>query len=177
MNRVVFYITLVLLLSSCGEDRSMDGLKETIEEHVDALQALPGTEDQLAKRDTMRLELIASLLDYYHTFPDDVYAPECLDKVHFVYSAMRDYRTAAKYGDTLLLKYPDYINREMVIESQYNTYDMFVIPRNKEKVAYYLNLWLEEYPDMDAEKRKQIERRLSYIDLTIEKMIELQAAE
>ena len=177
MIRALFLFGVVLFISSCSEDRSVEGLKTVIDEKVTDLQELPGTEDQLEKRDTMRVELIRSLLDFYHTYPEDAYAPECLDKVHFVYSAMRDYRTAAKYGDTILLKYPDYINKEMVIESQYNTYDMFVVPRNKEKAKYYLELWLKEFPDMDAEKKEEIQQRLKYIDLTIEQMIELQAAQ
>lgn len=177
MIRLICLLSLIVFVSSCSEDRSVDGLKERIEENVVALQELTIEEDKLDVRDTMRVELINSLLDFYHTYPEDTYAPECLDKVHFVYSAMRNYREAAKYGDTILLNYPDYVNREMVIESQYNTYDMFVSPRNKEKAAYYLKMWLKEYPDMDNEKKKEIEERLKYIDLTIEQMIDMKAAQ
>lgn len=175
--RIFVLISSVFLIIACSDDRSVDSLKARIDQQVEALQQLSDTPDNLVKRDTMRLELIDALLDFYHTYPEDTYAPECLDKVHFVYSAMRDYRMAAKYGDTILLNYPDYVNREMVIESQYNTYDMFVTPRNPDKAKYYLELWLKEYPDMPKEKREEIEFRLKYIALPLEKVIELQQEE
>lgn len=175
MKRLLI-ISITLLLFACSEDRSQESLKAVITEKEDALKELPA--DQVGEeRDTMRLELVDALLDFYHTYPEDVYAPECLDKVHFIYSGMRDFVHAAMYGDTLLIKYPNYVNREMVIESQYNTHDMFIKPRNKDKAKYYLEMWLREYPDMPSEKREEIEYRLKYIDLTIEQIMEQQMTE
>jgi hypothetical protein len=157
----------------CSADRTQNGLKGTITEKEDALKNLAPEDDDLATRESMRLELIDALLDYYRTFPEDKYSPECLDKVHFVYTAMRKFASAARYGDTLLINYPNYVNREMVIESQYNTYDMFIEPRNVEKVEYYLNMWLSEYPNMDKDKKEEIEYRLKYVDLTIEQIMDM----
>jgi hypothetical protein len=162
------------VIASCSSENSPESLKESITEKEEAVKALPSTADNFDKRDTMRLELVDALLDFYHAYPEDSYAPECLDKVHLIYSAMRDYRMAAKYGDTILINYPDYVNKEMIIESQYNTYDMFVTPRNAEKAKYYLELWLKEFPDMPKEKKEEIEFRLKYISLPLEKVIELQ---
>jgi hypothetical protein len=83
-----------------------------------------------------------------------------------------NYVEAAMYADTLINKYPDYINRPMVIESQYNNYDMFIKPRNIDKAKYYLELLLKEDKEMDKERRADFEYRLEYIDLTIEQLME-----
>ena len=171
--RALLGIVLIFLVISCSADRSETGLKAAITEKENALKNLAPEDDDLETRESMRLELIDALLDYYHTFPKDDYSPECLDKVHFVYTAMRKFASPARYGDTLLMNYPNYINREMVIESQYNTYDMFIKPRNIEKVEYYLNMWLKEYPSMDKDKKEEIEYRLKYVDLTIEQIMDM----
>lgn len=175
--RNIGIILLVMLFFSCSQDRSQEGLKNVITEKENALKNLTPEDDDLETRASMRQELIDALLDYYHTHPKDDYSPECLDKVHFVYTAMRKFASAARYGDTLLINYPEYVNREMVIESQYNTYDMFIKPRNVEKVEYYLNMWLNEFPDMDKDRRAEIEYRLKYVDLTIEQIMDMQMTE
>lgn len=175
--RVISMCMILIFAVSCSADRSSSGLKEVIKSKEEALKNLPSSDNDLEKREKMRLELVDALIDYYQTYPSDDYAPECLDKVHFVYTAMREFAIAAKFGDTLLMNYPDYINREMVIESQYNTYDMFVEPRDKEKVRYYLEMWLKEYPKMDKEKKEEIEYRLKYIDLTIEQIMDMKMEE
>lgn len=175
--RVVILLLFIGLLIGCSQDRSQEGLKSAITEKENALKNLAPEDDDLETRAAMRQELIDALLDYYHTYPKDDYSPECLDKVHFVYTAMRKFASAARYGDTLLMNYPDYVNREMVIESQYNTYDMFITPRDVEKVEYYLNMWLKEYPDMDKDRRAEIEYRLKYIDLTIEQIMDMKMTE
>ena len=174
----VFLLMIVLaVLTACSDSVSPESLKEEITKKEDLLRKVPPGDNAAQETDAMRLELVDALLNYYRTYPEDDYAPECLDKVHFVYSGMRNYATAAKYGDTLLEQYPKYVNREMVIESQYNTYDMFLKPRDKEKAKYYLEMWLKEFPNMPAEKKEEIEYRLKYIDLTIEQIMEMQMTE
>ena len=59
----------------------------------------------------------------------------------------------------------------MVLESLAGAYDVFVIPRQKAKVQYYYEMLLKENPKMDAEQRKQIEKRLKYIDLTFDEYV------
>jgi hypothetical protein len=90
-----------------------------------------------------------------------------------IHSANRDYETAAAYADTLLEKYPKFPERVIILESQSNAYDMSIKPRNKEKVKKYLQMLLDENPDMDAGRRKDVEYRLKYIDLTIEQLISM----
>lgn len=170
MRTYGLFIVLIFSLMACSDSESVADKKEQIEKLEKELGSLPGTD--LEKTETLRDSLTATLLSYYRSNPDDPYAPECLDKVHLIYSAKRDYVTAAKYADTLLEKYPKYVNRLMIIESQFNNYDMFIQPRDKEKARYYLELLLKEDKKMDKETRADWEYRLEYIDLTIEQLME-----
>jgi len=88
------------------------------------------------------------------------------------YSGLGIHLRAAQYADTLLIKYPKYVNRAMVLESQGSTYDVFIEPRNKSKVEYYYGLLLKENPNLDKEKREGIEDRLKHIDMTFDQYIE-----
>ncbi len=112
------------------------------------------------------------MLDYYHNYPEDTYAAECLDKVHMKYSGLNIHPRAVEYADTLLLKYPDYVNRAMVLESQGSTYDVFIQPRDTAKVRYYYELLLKENPKLDKDKRAGIKDRLKHLDMTFDEFIE-----
>ena len=65
----------------------------------------------------------------------------------------------------------------MVIESQANSFDMFIQPRDTKKVRYYLELLLKEFPKMDKERKEDIAFRLKYLDLTIEQIMKLEVEE
>ena len=116
-------------------------------------------------------ELVELLLAYYHASPESVEAPLCLDKIHMIYSSTKRYSLSVNYGDTLLNQYPDYINRAMIIESMAVTYDIFIHPRNKDKVRFYNEMLLTENPDLPEEKQAEIKFKLENLDLTLEEMI------
>ena len=171
MLRIIFVSILAVLLTSCGGQDSTD-LKKKItnkEELISKLTSELQPGEQLDVEE--RVELIRLLNEYYHTFPDDVYAPECLDKLHMMYSGSGDYETSVKYADTLLSEYPDYINRAMILESQASSYDIYIQPRDTAKVRFYYELLLNEFPDLDKEKREGIESRLDRLHLSIEQII------
>ena len=79
---------------------------------------------------------------------------------------MGEYRTASTYADMILSQYPNYVNRQMVIESQIVNYDIFITPRNAEKVKQYIELMLKE-KELSAEARKEYESRLQNIDKSL----------
>ena len=54
----------------------------------------------------------------------------------------------------------------MVIESQIVNYDIFITPRNAEKVKQYIELMLKE-KELSAEARKEYESRLQNIDKSL----------
>ena len=89
-----------------------------------------------------------------------------------IYSSTKRYPLSVNYGDTLLNQYPDYINRAMIIESMAVTYDIFILPRNKDKVRFYNELLLKENPDLSEDKQAEIKFKLENLDLTLEEMIE-----
>lgn len=167
--RLVHLIFILTLLVACSETN-----KEDVQIEIDQLEKELSKADpsDLDNIELLRDSLTNTLLKYYRQNPNDDYAPECLDKVHFIYSAKGDYVNAARYADTIISEYPNYINRLMVIESQYNNYDMFIKPRDKEKVKYYLEMLLTEDKNMSDERRAEFEYRLEFIDLTIEQLME-----
>lgn len=159
----------VLFIASCSQK-----VEETSRESIQSLEnELRNTSvNDVERVAVLKDSLVGELLNYYHNYPNDPFTPECLDKVHFIYSSQMNYVEAAKYADTLIDKYPDYINRPMVIESQYNNYDMFIKPRNMDKAKYYLELLLKEDKEMHKQRRADFEYRLEYIDLTTEQLME-----
>lgn len=182
MNIKGLFIVIGLIggIYSCGSDASKEGEKPTKEELVSKIKVM---EDSLkglqANLNTIKqipnlthFELINRLLDYYHNYPEDPYAAECLDKVHMKYSGMGIHVRAVEYADTLLNKYPDYVNRAMVLESQGSTFDIFIQPRDTAKVRYYYELLLKENPKMEKDKREGIKDRLKHLDMTFDEFIE-----
>lgn len=183
------YTWFILLLvaatfAACGgkEKGSKEGEKPSKEELIQRINymedSLKGLTAQLKDikqiPNLTRMELINRLLDFYRNYPEDKFAPECLDKVHMTYSGMGVYVRSVEYADTLLQKYPDYVNRAMVLESQGSSYDIFIQPRDSAKVRYYYELLLKENPNMDKAKKNGIKDRLKYNHLNFDQYIDKQ---
>lgn len=177
---LLFFTGLLAFVYSCGNDGSGKGEKPSKEELIgrikemeDSLKGLQANLADIKKIPNLtHFELINRLLDYYHNYPEDQYSAECLDKVHMKYSGMNIHLRAVQYADTLLLKYPKYANRAMVLESQGSTYDIFMQPRDTTKVRYYYEMLLKENPKMDREKRAGIKDRLDHLDMNFDEFIE-----
>lgn len=91
-----------------------------------------------------------------------------------VYSGIGKFDLASNWADTLLANYPKYPNRALVLESQGSTFDAIVEPRDSAKVRKYYTQLLNEFPNLDKEKREGIEKRLRYNKLTFDEYIILQ---
>lgn len=171
--RVVGLLLLIVIISSCSAGKSGD-VTETgnpfskVAELESELNTFSGSREELVE---LKNQLNTALVDIYHNGSNED-AATALYKLHMSFASDKKYVLSAKYGDTLINNYPDFNNREMVIESQYNNYDMFISPRDKDKVKHYLELWLQEFPDMDSTKRADIEFRLEFVGLTIEQLME-----
>ena len=172
---------LVSFIYSCGgkEEKSATDrpdkkeLISKIKYMEDSLKGLQANLNQTKQIPNLtRLELVNRLLDFYHYYPEEPYAAECLDKAHMVYTGMNVYVRAVQYADTLLQKYPDYPNRAIVLESQGSSYDIFIQPRDSAKVRYYYELLLKENPNLDKEKRQGINERLRYNNLNFDQYLE-----
>ena len=173
------------LMYACGGGLKVDEegkvgrveLKSRIKEMEDSIRDLQANLPQTKTIPNLtHFELINRLLDYYHAYPEDDYAAECLDKVHMKYAGLNILTRAVQYADTLLQKYPKYINRAMVLESQGSSYE-FIEPRDTAKIRYYYTKLLKENPKMDREKREGLKLRLRHLDLTFEEFIDYQMNE
>jgi len=175
--KIVIFTLSAFVIVACSSSVNLKDTKAKISSLEKELMSSSTKNKSIETMDSLRLELNNTLIQFYQNFSDDKYAAECLDKLHLSYSAMREYELASKYADTLLLNYPKYGNREMVIESQANSFDMFIQPRDTKKVRYYLELLLKEFPKMDKERKEDIAFRLKYLDLTIEQIMKLEVEE
>ena len=177
-------VMLTLSLASCGgnEKKEEEGVKPSKEELIEKINYMEDSLKRLTSQlkdikqipNLTRMELINRLLDFYRNYPEDQFAPECLDKVHMTYSGMGVYIRSVEYADTLLLNYPNYVNRAMVLESQGSSYDIFIQPRDSVKVRYYYELLLKENPKMDKAKRNGIKERLKFNHLNFDQYIDKQ---
>ena len=180
MRIIVFFSICLLVVTACsGDPESVDGkptkesLKARISEMEDSISHLQNNLAAVKQIPNLtHFELINRLLDFYHYYPDDAYAAECLDKVHMKYSGLNIPVRAAEYADTLLEKYPEYPNRAMVLESQGSTYDIFLQPRDTAKIRYYYELLLKENPNLPKDKKMGIRDRLNHLELNFDEFIE-----
>jgi hypothetical protein len=167
---------ICLFLFSCGnnpkvDENSREALKNKITEMEDSISALQKESGEPIPNLTS-IELINRLTAYYSAFPKDDYAADCLSKLHMKFSELNAHEKALAYGDTLLQVFPNYKNRDFILESMASTYDVLIEPRDTSKIRYYYSLLLKE-KNLPKEKRDGILNRLKYIDLDFFSYIEM----
>jgi hypothetical protein len=160
-------LSFALFVESCGGPSKTDKkteLKTSIKQMEDSIMAIQKDPIQAAKMPSLtNIELINRLLAYYQAYPKDSFSADCLFKVHIKYSDLQAYENSVAYGDTLLQMFPNYANKDFLLESLASTYDVLIEPRDSEKVKFYYELLLKE--KIKATKRKDIENRLKHIDM------------
>lgn len=110
------------------------------------------------------VELINRLFSFYQAFPKDPYSAGCLFKIHEKYSELQAHKKALDYGDTLLVNFPNFPNRDFLLESMCAIYDVEIVPRDTTSLRKYNTLLLKE-AKVTPEKRKEIQMRLKYIGM------------
>lgn len=156
-----------------SEKPELEALKERVSAYEDSLSK--GT----AKMDAGQTQCVyyaEMCLDVPKNYPESKEAPAYMDRAHMIFSSCNLHRRAVITAEELIREYPSYKNRQMVLISLATAYDIFILPRNKDKVRYYYEQLLKENPDMPKEEREGYEFRLKYIDLSHEELIELQQA-
>jgi hypothetical protein len=160
-------LSFALFVESCGGPAKTDKkteLKTSIKQIEDSIMAIQKDPVEAAKMPSLtNIELINRLLAYYRAYPEDSFSADCLFKVHIKYSDLQAYEQSVAYGDTLIQLFPNYANKDFLLESMASTYDVLIEPRDAEKVKYYYELLLKE--KIKASKRKDIENRLKHIDM------------
>lgn len=178
MNQLTWFLAMAtgLLLASCNtsanhevgqsNQKSKRELKADIAFMEDSIKSL-SVEVQASARGTLsRQELINRLLLFYRAYPSDAYAAECLFKVQMIYSGLNAHEKSVAYGDTLLMKFPSYSNKYLVIESNIAALDIFISPRDTANIRHYYNMLLND-PTYPKSKKGEIQKRLKHLDLNI----------
>lgn len=172
--KVLSGFLFAFILISCSS-KSEEGMLESIREIEDKLREMTSsTEFNQEEYKKAESTYIVELTNFYNSYPQSEKAPECLDKVHMVYSGTGDFYLATKWADTLLEKYPKYPNRALVLESQGSTFDAIIEPRDSAKVRKYYSQLLNEFPNLDKDKREGIESRLKNNSMTFDQYIIVQ---
>lgn len=176
--KIVFALCLFIVFYSCSNGpESETEYISYIEEVEDSLNKMSTDASQQKMYTETQQRYLNTLLEFYQKYPKSKDADRSLDKVHMIYSGMGDYENSVKWADTLLMNYPKYVNRAMVLESQANSYDVFLQPRDTTMVRKYYTMLLNEFPLMDKTKRADIQDRLKHNKLTLEQYMSLQVIE
>lgn len=169
-------IVVSMLFFSCGDttetkedDQALENIA-TLEDSIRLLSDNPNPDLDLIR--LTRKSFIDALLDYYKAQPESKKSASFLDKASTTYAEMGDYYRSAQWADTLLLHFPEYSQRHVVLESQATAYDVFIQPRDSVKVRLYYSMLLNEFPELKKEKRAGIVKRLRYNDLSFDEYLE-----
>jgi len=179
INKVLFFFAFLLLLASCKNQTatkktvsskkntplSRNELVASVKQMEDSIMSLVNSPKPNAKILSLsNVELINRLFSFYQAFPKDPYSAECLFKIHEKYSELQAHKKALDYGDTLLVNFSNYPNREFLLESMCAIYDVEIAPRDTTSLRKYYTLLLKE-STVTPEKRKEIQMRLKYIGM------------
>lgn len=167
--KVIFFITtLIFILLACGGGKKEDSVHTKIVQYEDSIAQWGGGQGDIDRRNDFANRYISVLQQAYNEEPENPKTPGYLDRIHMWYSTIGDANNSMKWAKILLEKYPKYENREMLLESIASMYDSEIIPRDSLKVKEYYTQLLKEFPNLDKEKRNDIENRLKYNNLTFE---------
>ncbi len=184
-KNVLYTILACLLFFACQNNfqdekkviKSREALKKNITEFEDSVaQVQTDSKSPNAMSNISNIELINRLTAYYRAFPKDEYAADCLFKIHMKFSELEAQEKAIAYGDTLLQSFPNYKNKDFLLESMGSTYDVLIQPRDTSKIRYYYSLLLKE-KKLTKETREGIENRLKHIELDFYSYINLNSKE
>jgi hypothetical protein len=182
-------MTVATLLVSCGGEEKEKGDEKFYSTEVpeaDVLRVgIKQLEDSLMKISTnanmdksvtnlLQQAYIEKLKLMYQEYPKDKDAALSLRKVYMMYSATGHADLSVRFADSLIDKYPKYNERWLALQSNAVYYDMEAKPRDKDKVRFYLEKLIKEYPKLDPEIIEQAKSRLETIDLTFEELIKQQ---
>lgn len=180
VKSIFFSALAAFILAACGgktekDPNSRESLKANIKQMEDSIAKIVRDPKQAAKMPTLTsIELINRLTAYYHAFPKDEYAADCLFKVHMKYGELNAHEKSIAYGDTLLKAFPTYKNRDFLLESMASTCDVLLEPRDTSKVRHYYTLLLKE-KKVPAQKKEEVKARLRHLDLDFYAYINFQS--
>lgn len=171
MKNTIFYTALSLTLFACGGKKNEVSVHTRIDQYEDSIRQWGGGAGDPERINGFADRYISVLLEAYEEDSKNAKTPGYLDRVHMWYVVKGDTKNAVKWAETILKNYPDYENREMLLESVASMYDGEITPRDSVKVREYYTQLLKEFPKMDKEKKEGIEQRLKYNHLSFEEYL------
>jgi hypothetical protein len=175
-TKLIFFFLSLVLLFGCSENKekstvSREALKLRITQLEDSISKVQNNPETVGKiKSLTNIELINRLTDYYRAFPQDAYSADCLFKIHMKFSELNAHDKSVAYGDTLLKLFPNYENKEFLIESIASAYDVYILPRDTSKVRKYYTLLLK-LPNINSNKKQDIQKRLDNLNLSFDDYI------
>lgn len=175
-NILLPVLSICLLALSCSEgskdnEISKNNLKNKIKQMEDSISKIQSNPETGGKMPALtNIELINRLTAYYKAFPKDEYSADCLFKIHMKFGELNAHEKSVAYGDTLLNLFPNYKNRDFLLESMASAYDIYILPRDTSKVRHYYDLLLKD-KKLSNSKKKDIRARLDHLDLTFDEYI------
>jgi len=168
-----FFIISLTLFSCSNTETNKDAKNEQfiLTHKIDSLEQI-GTNNSegISKQD--QDQLLSSLEEYASNFPKDDSLAFYLDKIQMIYAAKEDYIKSSEYAERIIKSHKNYPNRALIIESQAANYDVFLTPRDTNKIKHYYQLLLKENKNIDKEKREDILKRLKHIHLPLKEYIQ-----
>lgn len=171
--RYLFVIALLVGMVACSNEPkevTETTVIDSVKAFEDSLKSISVDVNALTDQ-KIGVAYAEKCLEVYHRFPKSKEAPKYLDKAHIIFASLGMHGRSVALADTLIMKYPAYENRPMVLESLATAYDIYLQPRKKEKVEKYYQLLLKENPNLPKEKKEDIEFRLENINLSFEELI------
>ncbi len=166
------FVALFVMTSCASSDADDVRKKKVIMKEIEAAETKVNEASKSSETaeafEESREELMTLLLEFYHAYPKEKYAAECVTKIHMLHSAMGNTEQAVAYADTLLEQYPKAENRAQIIESQILAYEMLIKPRDVNKIKGYLELWLSENKKAPKEKIEDMKYHLKFVGMSLE---------
>lgn len=173
-------IRLILIVATCGflascsqkEPKSESDFIEYLTTTEDSIKVIGDTATSNVLINQISTRFVNKSRLMFKNFPKAKRTPEFLDKSHMLLSVSGKMKESMNLADTIIRFFPNYVNRPMILESQAVAYDMSVYPRDSIMVRKYYTMLLNENPDLDKEKRKDIENRLKQNDVSLDTYIQ-----
>ena len=181
MKKTLFIITLLITVS-CSEKEQTESKsqvnKKTKLSTADLQKNISNYEDTLivlSKNNEIQnihyIEYFNRLISFYENYPNNEFAQDCLFKV---FSTNTGYSIGHKkhldiqeeYGDTLLNKYPNYVNKKQLLEGLISNIDLSPTKRDTSKMRLYYNDLLKT-KGLDEKYILETKKRMKRLDLNV----------
>lgn len=160
--RYLFVIALLVGMVACSNEPkevTETTVIDSVKAFEDSLKSISVDVNALTDQ-KIGVAYAEKCLEVYHRFPKSKEAPKYLDKAHIIFASLGMHGRSVALADTLIMKYPAYENRPMVLESLATAYDIYLQPRKKRKSGKILPIAAER--ESEFAQREKRGHRISF---------------